>query len=139
MGFVAVLLAVGIWSAFGSMDSSLTTSGVVLQSGERHTVLSGTTGIAADIPVRGYERVDEGALIVRLRLPGLDAQRAVLNAHISALEREADENGNDSIERLTRANRRLDALIAQQAVERRFDRKLRVEERSAGSAFPQDR
>ncbi len=114
MGFVAVLRAVGIWSAFGSMDRSLTTSGVVLQSGERHTVLSGTTGIVADIPVRG----DEGELIVRLWLPSLDAQRAVLNVYISALEREADVNGNDSIERLASADRRLDTLIAQQAAEK---------------------
>jgi len=52
-----------ISAAFGSLDRSLTANGVGLRSGERHTVLSGATGVVAEIPARVNDKIDKDELM----------------------------------------------------------------------------
>ena len=114
VGFVVVFAATCVWAAFGSIDRSLSAQGVILRSGERHTVLSGATGAVAAIPVRVNDRVAEGEPIARLLLPELEARRAALQAWIAVLERAADQDEGTTGD-LEAARRELAELAARRA------------------------
>ncbi len=92
-GFLIAFAAACVWLAFGSLERSMTANGFILRSGERHTILSGTTGTVSEILVRVNDEVAEGQPIARLRLPELDTQLTVLRKRIALLEREASQDG----------------------------------------------
>ncbi len=116
-GFVIAFAVTCIWAAFGSLDRSLTTNGVILKSGERHTVLSGLAGAVVEIPVQVNDNVAEGAPIARLLLPELETRLAAARARVAMLQGQAGRDGAAAGpgSRLEAARRQLAELTAHRA------------------------
>lgn len=83
------LAAIVVWGVLGTVERTLRTDGVLVLSGERRTVLSGTSGAVAEILVPVGERAAAGEAIVRVALS--DMERRVRFATLAArlLETEA--------------------------------------------------
>ena len=90
-----VLAAIVVWGVLGTVERTLRLDGVLVLSGERRTVLSGTSGAVAEILVPVGGRAAAGQAIVRVALS--DMERRVRFATLSArwLEREA-KNATDA-------------------------------------------
>ncbi len=87
-GFGVALLAVSIWLVFGSLERRLSSTGDLMQPGERHSVVSGTTGTIMDVHVNVGEKVGAGQVLARVLLPDIDRQLQVTRARINRLERQ---------------------------------------------------
>ncbi len=69
IGFAIVFVASCVWIALGSIDRSLTLRGAVIPSGDRYTILSGTTGTIVEIPVNVGDRITREEPLVYLHVP----------------------------------------------------------------------
>ncbi len=87
---VLAMIAVSLWSAFGSLDRNVTVEGAILRGGERHAVLSGTAGTVAEVLAGANDTVVQGAPIARLYQPELEARISGLRSRIDRLEQAGD-------------------------------------------------
>ena len=67
-----VLAAIVAWGAFGSVERTVRSDGVLILSGDRRTVLSSTRGVVVEVLARAGERVAAAQPIVRIIDPGTD-------------------------------------------------------------------
>ena len=69
-GLGLVVAAIVAWGVFGSVERTVRSDGVLVLSGERHTVLSNATGVVDDVMTQAGERVDAGQPIARIAVSG---------------------------------------------------------------------
>lgn len=67
-----VVAAIIAWGVFGSVERTVRSDGVLVLSGERHTVLSEESGVVVDVMAQPGERVVAGQPIVRIAASGAD-------------------------------------------------------------------
>ena len=75
-----VLAAIVAWGAFGSVERTVRSDGVLVLSGERRTVLSGASGAVVEVLAQAGERVAAGQPIVRIAAFG--TERAALREDV---------------------------------------------------------
>ena len=88
-----VLVALGIclaavlaWSLLGSIERSFTTGCILVQPGERQTVIAQASGNVMDILADVGDEVAAGQPIVRTYIPELNHRATLASARLSALE-----------------------------------------------------
>ena len=90
-GLSLVLLGVGAWSMFGSIERRLTTECLLLRPGDRHAVLAELSGTVTDVLVGEGDPVRSGQAVARVRRPELRRSIRIARARIDALEARAAE------------------------------------------------
>ena len=85
-GLALVLLGVGAWSVFGSIERRLTTECVLVRPGVRHAVLAELSGTVADVLVDTGDAVRSGQALAQVRRPELRRSIRIARARIAALE-----------------------------------------------------
>ena len=85
-GLALVLLGVGAWSVFGSIERRLTTECLLVRPGDRHAVLAELSGTVADVLVDTGDAVQSGQAVARVRRPELRRSIRIARARIDALE-----------------------------------------------------
>lgn len=83
------LAAVLAWGAFGSVERTLRSDGLLVLSGERRTVLSTFPGVVAEVLASEGERVAAGQAIFRIAPAGPDRPVGLSAGSARALEDEA--------------------------------------------------
>ncbi len=68
LGLVAA--AIIAWGVFGSVERTVRSDGVLVLSGDRHTVLSEESGVVVEVLTPAGNRVDSGQPIVRIAASG---------------------------------------------------------------------
>ena len=85
-GLALVLLAVGAWGVFGSIESRVTTECLLVRPGERPAVLAELSGTVADVLVDTGDTVQAGQAVARVSRPELRRSLRIARARITALE-----------------------------------------------------
>ena len=85
-GLALVLLSMGVWSVFGSIESRLTTECLLVRPGDRHAVLAELSGTVADVLVSTGDTVHSGQAVARVRRPELRRSLRIVRARIATLE-----------------------------------------------------
>ena len=85
-GLALILLGVGAWSVFGSIERRLTTECLLVRPGERRAVLAELSGTVADVLVDTGDAVRSGQVIARVRRPELRRAMRIARTRIAALE-----------------------------------------------------
>ena len=85
-GLALVLLAVGAWTVFGSIESRLTTACLLVQPGDRQAVLAELSGTVTDVLVDEGDTVRSGQAIARVQRPELRRSIRIARARIATLE-----------------------------------------------------
>ena len=88
-GLALVLLGVGAWSVFGSLERRLTTECLLVRPGDRRAVLAELSGTVTDVLVDTGETVRSGQAMARVRRPELRRAVRIARARIDALEARA--------------------------------------------------
>ncbi len=88
-GLALVLLGVGAWSVFGSLERRLTTECLLVRPGDRRAVLAELSGTVTDVLVDTGETVRSGQAMARVRRPELRRAIRIARARIDALEARA--------------------------------------------------
>ncbi len=111
-GFGVALFAVSIWLVFGSLERRLSFTGALMQPGERHSVVSGTTGVIMEVHVNIGEKVGAGQALARVLLPDIDRQLQVTRTRINRLERQLTASPQNSHREIaeTLANTRVERI-----------------------------
>ncbi len=84
------LVAIIVWSAFGSVERTLRSDGTLVLSGERRTVLSTFPGAVVEVLVSEGERVAAGQTIFRIAPAGLARPVGLSAASVRSPEDEAE-------------------------------------------------
>lgn len=90
IGLGLALLGVVAWGFFGSIERSVAAGCVLVEPGERYTVVSAAAGIVTAVAVAEGDRVEAGQVIARVKLPELDRLAALARARVATLEETAD-------------------------------------------------
>ncbi len=85
-GLALVLMAVGAWAVFGSIESRLTTECLLVRPGDRHAVLAELSGTVGEVLVDTGDTVRSGQAVARVRRPALRRSIRIARARIAALE-----------------------------------------------------
>ena len=101
----ATVLASVAWSAFASVERTVSGDGALVRPGERHTVVSALAATVKEVTAQVGERVEAGQAIARLELPELGWRLRVARARVALLEERAAEMA-------TRTQTWLDAELA---------------------------
>lgn len=91
----ASLLAAVVWLGFASVERTVTGAGALVYAGERRAVSVALPGVVSEVAARPGDRVDDGQVIARLRLPDLDWRLRVARARLAFLEGLAEEGGGN--------------------------------------------
>ena len=91
----ASLLAAAVWLGFASVERTVTAAGALVYTGERRAVSVVLPGVVSTVAARPGDRVDDGQVIARLRLPDLDWRLRVARARLAFLEGLAEEEGGN--------------------------------------------
>ena len=67
-----VVAAIIAWGVFGSVERTVRSDGVLVLSGDRHTLLSDMAGVVVEVVAQAGEQVDAGQPIVRIAASGAD-------------------------------------------------------------------
>ena len=110
LALIAAFSTVG-WGIFGSIERSVSTGCVLVESGQRFAVLSRTSGNVVEVLVDVGDQVASGQSIARIRNPELDHQVETAQIRVDILK-EVDETGGDALA-VARAD--LQSLKARQA------------------------
>ena len=97
-----VLAAIMVWGAFGSVERTLRSDGVLVLSGERRTVLSAFPGAVAAVSASEGDRVAAGQPILQIAPSTLERPSGLSAAVVRALE-DAAENVTDADAKRLRA------------------------------------
>ena len=110
-----ILAAIVIWGAFGSVERTLRSDGLLVLSGERHTVLSAFSGTVAELSASEGDRVAAGQPILQIAPHAPERSVGLSAAAVRALE-DAAENatGADAARLLASARALLDELASPQ-------------------------
>ena len=92
-GLALALLCVACWALFGSVERTLLVGCVIVQPGERHTVISEHSGNVVDVLVDVGTSIETGQPLARISNPELSRDVAIARARVTALETRA---GTDS-------------------------------------------
>ena len=90
-----VLVAIVVWGAFGSVERTLRSDGVLVLSGERRTVLSAFPGAVAAVSASEGDRVAAGQPILQVA-PSTPERPSGLSAAAVRVLEDAAENANDA-------------------------------------------
>lgn len=85
-GLTLILLGVGAWAVFGSIERRLTTECLLVRPGDRRAVLAELSGTVGDVLVDVGDRVRSGQAVARVMRPGLRRSMRMARARIAALE-----------------------------------------------------
>ena len=85
-GLALVLLGVGAWGVFGSIERRLTTECLLVRPGDRRAVLAELSGTVTDVLVDTGDAVQSGQAVARVRRPELRRSIRIARARIAALE-----------------------------------------------------
>ena len=88
-GLALVLLGVGAWCVFGSLERRLTTECLLVRPGDRRAVLAELSGTVTDVLVDTGETVRSGQAMARVRRPELRRAIRIARARIDVLEARA--------------------------------------------------
>ncbi len=94
-GIGLVLLALAVWTVFGSIARSITIEGVLVKPGNRHEIVTTEPGYLAEFLVVSGDRVDAGEPVARQSVPELDREAAALQNRIALLESEIRQAGGN--------------------------------------------
>ena len=89
-GLGLALVGVACWALFGSVERTLSAGCVLVQPGERHTVISEFSGNVVDVLVDVGASLEAGQPLARLSDPELSRDVAVARARVDALEARSD-------------------------------------------------
>ncbi len=96
-GVVITLFAIIVWLTFGSVERSLSAQGLIVDAGERHTVLSHTVGTVSEVPVQVNSTLAAGDPIARILSSRSDNRLDALWTRVDMLERELERDGPDTM------------------------------------------
>ena len=85
-GLALVLLGVGAWCVFGSLERRLTTECLLVRPGDRRAVLAELSGTVTDVLVDTGDTVRSGQAVARVRRPELRRAIRIARARIDVLE-----------------------------------------------------
>ena len=102
-----VLAAGAIWGAFGSVERTLRSDGVLVLSGERRTVLSAFPGTVAAVSAREGDRVAAGQPILQIAPSTPERLRGLSAAALRVLENAAENATGTNATRLSASARAL--------------------------------
>ena len=85
-GLTLVLLGVGAWAVFGSIERRLTTECLLVRPGDRRAVLAELSGTVAEVLVDAGDTVRSGQVVARVVRPELRRSMRMARARIAALE-----------------------------------------------------
>jgi len=89
-GIAITFVTIILWLTFGSLERRLSARGLIIDAGERHTVMSNTVGTVSEIPARLNGELAAGNPIAYVLPPKPDDRLDALWARIDMLERELD-------------------------------------------------
>ena len=85
-GLALSLLAFLAWGMLGSVERGLVVKTVLVQSGERHSVVSPVSGIVVETLAESGELLDAGQAIARVRLPEAAREARITRRIVDAVE-----------------------------------------------------
>ena len=85
-GLTLVLLGVGAWCVFGTIERRLTAECLLLRPGDRRAVLAELSGTVAAVLVDAGDAVRSGQAVARVRRPELRRSIRIARARVDALE-----------------------------------------------------
>ena len=88
-GLTLVLLGVGAWSVFGTIERRLTAECLLVRPGDRRAVLAELSGTVAEVLVSTGDAVRSGQAVARVRRPELRRSIRIARARIDALDARA--------------------------------------------------
>ena len=89
----ASLVAALVWLGLANVERTVTGAGTLVYAGERRAVSAVSSGVVSEVAARPGDRVDDGQVIARLRLPELDWRLRVARERLALLEALAEEDG----------------------------------------------
>ena len=96
-GLALALVGAIAWGLFGSVERSLLAECVLVQPGERYSVLSEVSGSVAALLVTGGDRVAAGEPVGRVKTSGLERQVRVARARVAILEEKPQDSAGDAL------------------------------------------
>lgn len=84
-GLGLALLLLLAWGVFGSVERSLSVEAVLVQPGERYTVLSPVSGNVVEVLAEVGDAVEAGQAIARVRLPEAERQARITRRILDAV------------------------------------------------------
>ena len=84
------VLGVAMWALLGAVERDFTATCALVLAGERHHVVSNTTGTVVEVLAQPGDRVAAGEPVARIRVPELDHEVGAARARVKLIEQHAD-------------------------------------------------
>ncbi len=114
-GIGVLLLVFAAWVAFGSVTRSVVADGLLIEPGERHTVVSTESGHLVEFLAALGDRIEAGSPVARQSVPELEHEMAILRDRIVLLEAQAGQDSGASRPLLDSARTVLSQMEARSA------------------------
>ena len=112
LAFLGVaLLGLAAWALLGSVEQSVSARCVLVQSGDRYTILAETSGNVVELLAGVGARIEAGQPIARIRRPDLSRQIALARSRVDAYQ-DKDLKMTDALDVARRDLIELEALEA---------------------------
>lgn len=92
---IVVIIAVLIWSIFGSMPTKVTANGIYIPNQNTYTLSSEVTGIVETVNVESNQKIDVGDVLYTVKTEDLEKEKAEIEKRIEIVNAITTSSKND--------------------------------------------